>query len=190
MPNLGNFRQYNETDVINLFKYAGSYPVNKGTFVKIGSGVMSDNTAAYINTVASVGGAYGNVQSTRWGLQPFVMPVTSSGDAPIGMLLYDGRESDENGEKLLFNPRKAAEMGVFISGQAAPIVTKGVFLYSGIGGTTVVPVTGGAKAYLAIDASIQTQTGGVGATVQATQVGRFLGPNDSLGFAMVSVNVQ
>jgi len=49
-------------------------------------------------------------------------------------LLNDVREVDENGEKLIFKPRKAAEMQCAVSGQAVPIAIRGVFLYSGIAG--------------------------------------------------------
>ena len=38
-------------------------------------------------------------------------------------------DTDENGEKLLYNPRKAAEMGVVIPGQASPGASRGIFLY-------------------------------------------------------------
>ena len=35
MPTLRPFRDYDEHDVVNLFKYSGTIPVNKGTVVKI-----------------------------------------------------------------------------------------------------------------------------------------------------------
>lgn len=185
MPNLGNFRQYAETDVIQLYKYAGSYPVNAGTFVKLGSGWLSDNPAIDIDTVATVGESYAGTTSTRWGLNSFCLPVTSSGDATIGMLLYNGRETDENGEKYLYNPRKAAENSVFISGQAAPIVTRGVFLYSGVVGT----VTAGGYAYLDVTAAINTSSGAAGTVIGATKIGQILGATDSNGFTLVRIDV-
>jgi hypothetical protein len=40
-------------------------------------------------------------------------------------------ERDENGEKLLYHPRKAAEMQAVISGQTMPVLTKGIVLYKG-----------------------------------------------------------
>jgi hypothetical protein len=51
------------------------------------------------------------------------------------MTLLDIRELDENGEKLAFNPRKVAEMGVVISGQSVPVLTRGTVLYSGVTAT-------------------------------------------------------
>ena len=59
------------------------------------------------------------------------MVLERTKDVPLGMLLYDVREDDENGEKLIFNPRKAAENDYVISGQAVPILTRGIVLYSG-----------------------------------------------------------
>ena len=46
------------------------------------------------------------------------------------MTLMATAETDENGEKLLYNPRKAAEMGVVIAGQVSPLVNRGIILYS------------------------------------------------------------
>ena len=180
MPTFKPFNQVDEYDVINLFAYTGSFPVNKGTFVKpAGSGWMP---SLDIEMMGSVGASYGNTVSQRYGTAAKVGPVTSSGDKTIGMLLYDGRETDENGEKLIFNPRKQAEMEVFVSGNTAPIVAKGTFLYSGIVGT-VIP---GDFAYLANDGSISVTGGG---TTTATKVGQFLGGKNAEGFALVKIDV-
>ena len=35
MATLRPFRDYNEHDVINLFKFSGTIPANKGTLVKV-----------------------------------------------------------------------------------------------------------------------------------------------------------
>lgn len=187
MPNLGNFRLYAETDVIQLYKYAGAYPVNKGTFVKIGSGWLNDNPAIDIDTVATVGSTPGNTVSTRWGLPSFVLPSAASGDAVVGMLLYDGKETDENSEKYLYNPRKAAENSVFISGQSAPVVTRGIFLYSGVEGAETTAPTAGAAAYLGVGGAVNI-SGSAGNTL-VTKVGQFLGPVDGNGFVLVRVAV-
>ena len=65
MPNLRPFRDYDEHDVINLFKYSGSDTVNKGTFVKIFSGWSPDSELAELG---NAGAAYNNVVSQRVGL--------------------------------------------------------------------------------------------------------------------------
>jgi hypothetical protein len=98
------------------------------------------------------------------------------------MLLYSVRETDENGEKLIYNPRKAIENNWVISGCGVNIVTKGVFLYSGVGGT----VTVGANAYLNSNAEISV-TGDSAST--ATKVGKFLGPKDSNGVVLFKLEL-
>lgn len=90
------------------------------------------------------------------------------------MLLYSVKEEDENGEKLKFNPRKAAEMEVVLSGQAVPVVTKGVFLYSG---ATIVGQTLGAGVPLYSDANGLLTTGKGGNDQKV--VAQALGPVDS-----------
>ena len=130
------FRQYSEHDVVNLYAYSGdSTLVKKGLVVKImGDGFAPDTTSnGYdINSrLGDVGAAYNNVVSQRYGATPKVGAAVS-GDRAVGLTLLDIRETDENGEKLIFNPRKAAEMNVVVSGQAVPILTKGVVMYSGV----------------------------------------------------------
>lgn len=179
MPTIKPLRVVDEHDVLNWFKFnpTGSYPLSKGTFVKIWSGVMQDQV---LQQLESAGASYGNVVSQRYGVQPFVTVCTNSGDNAIGMTLYDVREYDENGEKLLFHPDKQAKMQAVLSGQCVPIVTKGIFLYSGVNGTPAA----GAKAYLHNDGTVSAN--GVGA---ATQVGSFLGPKDSNGWVYLRLNI-
>lgn len=175
MPNLSPLRYYAEHDVINLYAYSGSNNVNKGTLVKIVRGWSNDDILAYD---AVNGATYQNTVSARYGVKPRITAV-GSGETPIGMMLNDVREVDENGESLLYNPRKAAEMQAVTSGWAVPVVTKGVFLYSGVNGT---PVGTGELAYVnnsATDGSIST-TGTVA-------VGKFLGPKDSKGRVLVKL---
>lgn len=178
MPTIKGYQQYAETDVINLFKTETAPPITKGTFVKIVSGFMGDQN----NTLTSnAGQAYAGTVSPRWSLQASVTPVTATGDVTIGMLLYDVRTTDENGENLFFNPRKAAENNWILSGQAAPIVTKGFFYYSGISGT----VSAGSSLFLNTDGAIQAAP----ATSTGTRVGKALGPKDSAGFALIQIDV-
>ena len=123
------FRDYDEHEVINLFKYAGTIPADQGTIVSISNGW--DQTNADTQFLGAAGKAYSNTVSDRYGVSAAVN-ASATGDAnPLGMLLHSVKETDENGEKLLYNPRKAAEMEVVLSGQAVPIVTRGIFLYSG-----------------------------------------------------------
>ena len=87
--------------------------------------------------------------------------VNTDEDNAIGMLLYDVKETDENGEKLIFNPRKAAELQVALSGQAVPVVSKGIFLYKGIDGTP----TAGGNAYIGANGILSATAGSATARV-------------------------
>jgi hypothetical protein len=180
MPNLRPFRDVNEHDVVNLFKISGTVPVTKGTMVKIVSGWDNDQE---VQLLGSPGASYNNTVTQRYGVQAQIAACNGSGDNAVGVLLYDVRETDENGERLIFNPRKAAQMQCVLSGQAVPFATKGVFLYSGVGG---VP-TGGAAAYLATDGGI-TAVGTPFSTL-VTKVGTFLGQKDSRGWTLFKLDL-
>jgi hypothetical protein len=137
------FRDYDEHEVINLFKFNGTIPADQGTVVKVSTGW---NQSQETELLGAVGKSYANTVSDRYGVTASVA-VAGTGDAnPLGILLHSVKEEDENGEKLIYNPRKVAEMEVVLSGQAVPIVSRGVFLYSGstIGDQTV---TAGQKLY-------------------------------------------
>lgn len=178
MPTLGTYRNYNDHDVIQNFTFnpSGAYPVTKGTFVKVVSGVMTNQN---LQMVGSIGAAYANTVSQRYGIQPFVAVVTNSGDLPLGMTLYDVRVVDENNEQLIYHPDKADQMQVSLSGQPLPIVTRGIFVYSGVAGN---PAAGG-KAFLSGDGSLAPGD----ATCSATVVGQFLGPKDANGFVYLKL---
>lgn len=177
--NLRPLQQYNEHDVINLFAYSGdSTLVRKGAAVKIvGAGFKADSTNP-VEMLGAPGASYTNTVSQRYGAVPKVADAVS-GDKVLGLTLLDIRETDENGEKLIYNPRKAAEMGVVISGQAVPVLTRGVVLYSGISGSA------GDNVYLhatvAGDLST-TNTGG-------TKVGKLLGDSDANSVALLKIEL-
>jgi hypothetical protein len=174
MPNLLNFRDYDEHDVVNLFAYSGTLPVNKGTIVKIvGNGWKNTDE---LDMLGSPGNAYDNTVAERYGVAAKVGDA-ASGEAGLGILLYDVKETDENGEKLIFNPKKAAEMGVAISGQAVPVATRGTFLYDGVVGTPVA----GASAYW--DGSE------ISAVTGANVIGKFLGAKDADDNVLVKIDL-
>jgi len=93
------------------------------------TGPTSSSANQPTDFLGNVGAAFPLSNSQRFGVRPKVT-IATSGDV-LGLTLLDVRELDENGEKLIFNPRKAAEMNVVISGQAVPVLTRGVVLYSG-----------------------------------------------------------
>lgn len=175
MATLLPFRDYDEKDVINLFAFSGSLPATKGTLVKVqGNGFKATDD---ISMLGDVGAAFGNTVSQRYGATAKVS-IAASGETPLGILLFDVKETDENGEALKFNPRKAAEIGCVISGQVVPIVTRGTFRYSGALGTPA----GGGIAYGAA-------AGVITANVTSVVVGKFLGAADADGFVTVKLDL-
>jgi len=182
MPKLRPFRNYDEKDVINLFAFSGTVgtnagdSVNAGTLVKLaGDGWKATDEPNEM--LGDMGSSYGNTVSERYGVVPKVA-LCGTGDAPLGITLYDVKEVDENGELLKFNPRKAAEIEAVISGQAVPIVTKGMFLYSG---ASLTGVAAGANVYAGAAGEI--------ATVGSVVVGKALGATDSNGHTLIQIDL-
>ncbi|NBW99623.1 hypothetical protein EBR03_08640, partial [bacterium] len=141
------FRNYSEHDVVNLFAYNGAQDANgviatAGTVVKVqGNGfqpVVASSTLGGtgllgtipVDLAGLVGAGFANTVSNRYALTAKVT-AASSGDAALGITLLSTQELDENGEKLVFNPRKAAEKNVVVSGQGVPVLTRGIVVYSG-----------------------------------------------------------
>ena len=173
---LSPFRDYSEHDVVNLFAYSGdSTLVTRGLAVKVvGDGFAPAANSSPTELLGNVGAAFPNASSQRFGTVSKIA-LAGSGDLILGLTLLDIRELDENGEKLLFNPRKAAEMNVVISGQTVPVLTKGIVLYSGdrITNTAVgqvAVVSGTAGELINVSAAAYATNSAVW-----TKVGKFLG---------------
>lgn len=191
------FRDYSEHEVLNLFAYSGaaensSVILTRGAFVKVSAeGFTTGPTSSSANQptdfLGNVGAAFPLSNSQRFGVRPKVTLATS-GDV-LGLTLMDVRELDENGEKLIFNPRKAAEMNVVISGQAVPVLTRGIVLYSGdgianatAGQVAVVSGTAGELANISASANLARST----AANPEVVVGKFLG-NAVNGTALLKI---
>ena len=188
MPTLLPFRQYDEHDVINLYAYSGTLPVTKGTLVKpVASGWRTDE-AGDLQLLGPVGANFANTVSERYGTRPRVT-AAGTGESPVGMLLYDVREQDENGLLLKFSPRKADEMQCVRSGQTVPIATRGIFLVSGdfqggqLAGDPLFPVGAGLW-------TTNTTGQNNGANEHCnSKVGKLLGAPNTKGHALVLLNI-
>jgi hypothetical protein len=182
------FGDHDEHDVINLFGYRGL--LDRGTLVKpSGSGWIT--TESDIASLGAAGNSYANTVSQRFGVKTQVV-TAGTGDAVLGMTLYDVKEQDENNEQLLFNPQKREELNAVLSGQAVPIVTKGYFLYSGsINGATTAnqPLFPSGNGLLTTNPV--NQIGGSSAQgAVAGRVGKTIGATDSKGWTLIYLNVQ
>jgi hypothetical protein len=176
MALLKPFRQYSENDVVNMFAYDGS-DATRGAMVKLSTASKKDWKADWELDAVSINNSYANTTSDRYAVTARVA-LTSSGDAAFGMLMHDVKEYDENGEKLIWHPRKAHEMQVSLSGQAVPVLTRGIVLVNGIDtaqghGVAVGP---GVKLYAGDNGSIMTHTDAqVPGTLKPSYVGYCIG---------------
>ena len=158
MALLKPFRQYSENDVVNLFAFDGS-DATRGAIVKLSTGASKDWKVDWEFDAVSINNSYANTTSDRYSVTARV-ELAGSGDAAFGMLMHDVKEYDENGEKLIWHPRKAHEMQVSLSGQAVPVLTRGIVLVNGIETTANpngVAVGPGVKLYANDDGAIMTQ---------------------------------
>lgn len=132
------FRQYSESDVINMFALGTGY-VNgsvtetgngdAGVFVTVESGNLNVDTITYDNAYADYLGKvdYPFVGSNQYPRVSLSLKPATSGDALLGMTLRQTAKTDENGEKLLYYPQKAEELMCMLPGQSVPVATRGIF---------------------------------------------------------------
>ena len=97
------------------------------------------------------------------------MEAATTGSAVLGISLLQTAKADENGEKLLYNPQKAAELQAVLPGQAVPVATKGVFTVaaSAVDGT----LTPGTKLQISANAGKITGAAVDGALAIGTVIG-------------------
>jgi hypothetical protein len=176
MATIRPFRDYDEHEVVNLFAFDGGL-ANKGTFVTAaGSGFDLSAEAAFGNDSFIDG-----TVSARFNVLNKVT-AAPSGTVPakvLGMMLKDVRSVDENGYPLKFEPRKAAERDVIISGEAVPVVKRGLFLYSGVAGTP------------AFGSGLGINTNGELITTNdpTLMVAKALGPKDANNFVLIDIKL-
>jgi len=197
MPTLRPFRDYDEKDVINLFTVSGTaLPINKGTLVTIAGSGFNNQQEPFESLGAFGGFTEPNTVALRYGTVP-KCTVAGTGDIPLGMTLFDMRETDENGLLLKYNPRKAAEMEAVISGQTMPIIARGIFLYSGITGSPSVNASlyvgpaGVIDDFVSPDQTSLYLVTGVPIPLPKRQakVGKLLGQKDAQGFALIKLEL-
>jgi len=175
------FRDYSEHEVINLFALEGEG--NKGTFVTAAFSGFDLSSQSDFSDDSFIN----NTVSARFNIANKVI-AAPSGTVPamvLGMTLKDVRSVDENGYPLKFEPRKAAERDVVISGEAVPVVKRGVFLYDGIDETLGSCAFGSGLAVSdAGDGSLQVVAPG-----HPSSVAKALGPKDANGFALIDIKL-
>lgn len=178
------FRSYDEHDVVNLFAFDGT--TNKGTLVKVSTGWSNTDSNGGITPVANPHAAsYNGTVSQYHVLTPRVTEAGTGDAVPLGIVLNDVRLTDENGEYLIYNPRKAAELGAVTSGQAVPVLTKGLILYK------AADISAGYVAFPNGNGTISgaSTVPGAGGSAPRAIIGKFLGATDSDGFALLKLEL-
>ena len=133
------FRQYAETDVINMFALqqadlnvgtmdAGSG--DAGVWVQVTQGGLNDGPTTYDNQYQTyLGMNPANVPYVGRDQYPRVITevgVANSGDQAIGVTLYQTAQEDENGQKLLYYPQKKLETQSVLPGESVPVLSRGI----------------------------------------------------------------
>lgn len=124
------WRHVNENDVLNMYSLDANSG-EAGTLVKVAAGNLSLDPIQYVDRNAAAGGwADYNHSTSRYPEVPLKVTKAGASDTGtiLGIMLRDVRETDENGEKLLFYPQKREEMQCVLSGEAVPVAKKGQFL--------------------------------------------------------------
>jgi len=131
------FRQYSDNDVINMFASdtVDATPSTNGNgsagvFVKVSAGNLDLDPIQYTATdiTNTLGKAdYPFLGAAQYPAVPLQFTAATAGSPVLGITLNQTLAADENGERLLYNPVKRAELQAVLTGQAVPVATKGIF---------------------------------------------------------------
>ena len=134
------FRQYSDVDVINMFASdtVDATPSTNGNgsagvFVKVSAGNLDLDPIQYTATdiTNTLGKSdYPFLGAVQYPAVPLQFTAATAGVPVLGMTLNQTLATDENGERLLYNPVKRAELQAVLTGQAVPVATRGIFTLS------------------------------------------------------------
>jgi hypothetical protein len=127
------FRQYAEEDVVNLFantaannQVSDSGDGDAGVFVKVNAGDFSLDPVLY-ETNSYLGKTdYPFIGRDQYPVVPLNVAAAQAGDSCVGVTLLQTAQYDENDEKLLYYPQKKLETQSVLSGEAVPVLGKGI----------------------------------------------------------------
>ncbi len=135
------FRQYNDHNVVNLF--AGDFSdgaaldtpfINgnndNGVFVKVSEGDMTKAPVEYQDSKYLGKTNYPYIGRDQYPVVPLKFVPATTGSACLGVTLNQTLTHDENGEKMIYYPQKALELQSVMTGEAVPILSKGLVTLS------------------------------------------------------------
>ena len=196
------FRDYDEHDVVNLFKSAGTLDQfidlstsNKrstpqgdaGVFVKVSSGALQDSDGNWdpINVKAQDGSNsllgktdYPNVGANFYPEASLSVEPAGAGDECIGITLRQTVARDELGENLLYNQVKKDELFGVLPGEVVPVLSKGMIAITedafDITTTFAGEVTAGSLLIGAADGKVAVSDRAAAITANAQIIGKVL----------------
>jgi len=138
------FRQYAEQDVVNMYSNVSclestdsSGDGDAGVFVSVVSGNLNQGPTFYDHNVPSTiswnTNGIPHLGKDGYPIVPLKVDAAAAGAAPgevLGITLYQTALKDENGEKLLYYPQKKLESQAVLSGEAVPVLTRGIITLS------------------------------------------------------------
>lgn len=182
--NLKPLRDYSEHDVLNWFALAGTTG-SKGTPVVISnSGVNTNNSTPTVHANLAASLNNGNTYSPRWEIYPRVTPATSGQSKPIGIQLYDVLEVNQWNYPLLYDGQRREELQAVLSGQAVPILTRGI-ISVGPFATGENPLPNSHFLCVKGVGELGLVPSGISGVAPASAIGKFLGSKDSDGYCIV-----
>ena len=174
MP-LKPFRDYSEHDVLNLFKFVSAAGTGDAGIPVVVSAGFSGSSVPSVASNLAAGLNNGNTYSPRWTITPAVTGATS-GQIPLGITLYKTLENNQFNYSYLYDKQRKDEAEAVVSGEAVPILTKGM--------VTVYVGTGASPAPAAGRFVVTNGAGTIGASTSGTNSwGKWLGGVDAEGYA-------
>ncbi|MBN86424.1 MAG: hypothetical protein CL885_02750, partial [Dehalococcoidia bacterium] len=127
------FRQYAEEDVVNLYASTEanasvtlSSDGDAGVFVKVSAGDFGADPVGYADNGYLGHTDYPFIGRNQYPTVPLKVVAATAGDPVLGVTLLQTAQNDENGEKLLYYPQKKLETQSVLTGEAVPILGKGI----------------------------------------------------------------
>jgi hypothetical protein len=143
------FRDYDEHEVVNLFKSAGNLDDfidlsdadkrstkqgDAGVFVKVSAGNLNDGSSDWdpVDVTSNPTSLLGKTDYPHVGRNTYpqaslsVEPVSAATDPCLGVTLRQTVARDELGENLLYNPIKKDELYGVLPGEAVPVLSRGL----------------------------------------------------------------
>ena len=125
-------RVVNPYDIVNFYSLDSATGA-AGSLVKISSGDLDNAPVEFVtrSDAYAFQNTLGNAYSPHNTVPHKVTLVTGvENTKPLGFLLNDVRQTDENGENLQYYKQKREELQCVLSGEAVPIATRGILTFN------------------------------------------------------------